>query len=343
MRLSHMPKRRKAFTLIELLVVIAIVAILIGLLLPAVQKVRESASRIKCANNLKQIGLAMHMHMDSYNALPANGTYTSNGSAITVVSGWSAMSRILPFIEQENLHRGINFSIPYSDPTMLAVSSQRVGTFICPSEINDRGNGTGNAIYPNKYWMLNYVGNEGSWLVMKKAGMMGGDGAFSSNRGFRSSDFTDGMSNTIGVSEVKAYTSRIAGVTAMTTPPVAPGAGPDQSSTFGVGTATFSLDNCHKEWVDGKVHETGFTTAFTPNTKVLHTNASTVYDVNYVSASETSIAGDTYAAVTSRSFHTGCVNSLLMDGSVRTINNTISLTTWRALGTRAGGEVLGEY
>src|SRR3954470_20960944 len=94
--------RRFAFTLIELLVVIAIIAVLIGLLLPAVQKVRGAAARIKCANNLKQLGLATHNYMDSHNGLPANGNYAWNGSAVVTTNAWSAAARILPFIEQEN-------------------------------------------------------------------------------------------------------------------------------------------------------------------------------------------------------------------------------------------------
>src|SRR3954462_12190430 len=93
--------RRRGFTLVELLVVIAIIAVLIGLLLPAVQKVREAASRIKCANNLKQIGLAMHSYLDSNRTLPPNGFFTYTGAAVAQTSPWSAASRILPHIEQE--------------------------------------------------------------------------------------------------------------------------------------------------------------------------------------------------------------------------------------------------
>ena len=99
--------------------------------------------------------------------------------------------------------------------------------------------------------------------------------------------------------------------------------------------------NTHVEWVDGKVHETGFTTTFAPNT-VVPCPGQPNTDVDYVAATETNL-GDTYAAVTSRSYHSGGVNVLFMDGSVRFVRNAIPLATWRALGTRAGGEVVGDY
>jgi prepilin-type N-terminal cleavage/methylation domain-containing protein/prepilin-type processing-associated H-X9-DG protein len=332
--------KSKAFTLIELLVVIAIIAVLIGLLLPAVQKVREAAARIRCANNLKQVGLAMHSYMDANNGLPPNGNYLYNGSTVTTTNAWSGMARILPYIEQENLFRGIDFTTGYN--TQPGISSKRVATYVCPSEVNDKGFGT-DPTYGNKHWVICYAGNQGTWAVLtnKASGMRVGDGAFAPNSGFRPGDFTDGMSNTLGVAEVKPFTPRVSGATnTATSPTLPPPASPNDVGTgfgFPGGAAPFDpAKSTHVEWVDGKVHETGFTTTFPPNTVVSYSGA----DVDFVSATESN-TGDTYAAVTSRSYHPGGVNVVLMDGSVRFVRNSVSVTTWRALGTRAGGEVVG--
>src|SRR5437870_4621219 len=107
------PRPHRGFTLIELLIVITIIAILIALLLPAVQKVRGAAARTQCQNNLKQLGLALHGYLNTNKTLPANGMYSSNGSSVTQFSAWSALARILPYLEQDNIYRDINFAVPY--------------------------------------------------------------------------------------------------------------------------------------------------------------------------------------------------------------------------------------
>jgi prepilin-type N-terminal cleavage/methylation domain-containing protein/prepilin-type processing-associated H-X9-DG protein len=341
---------RPAFTLIELLVVIAIIAILIGLLLPAVQKVREAAARISCQNNLHQVGLALHGYMNANDRLPPNGAFTYSGSAVVQTSPWSALSRILPFIEQENLFRNIDFGTHYS--SQPGVTSRRVATYLCPSEVNDKGSGA-DPTYGNKHWTLSYAVNLGTWAVLtnKRAGMRGGDGAFSPNYGMGPQDFTDGLSHTLAVAEVKGYTKRLTAAPNTVTfaaalpPPAAP-ADLTASPPFGLtGLSLAAFDpakDTHAEWVDGKVHETGFTTAFPPNTLLAYPSGGATYDVDFISAFESN-PGDTYAAVTSRSYHTGGVNALLMDGSVRFVGNGIAPGTWRALGTRAGGEVVPAY
>src|SRR6478736_8527298 len=118
--------RRRGFTLIELLVVIAIIAILSGLLLPAVQKVREAAARMKCSNNLKQLGLAMHNYEGAYHAFPQGRNQYPK-----VVS---APARLLAFVEQDNLQRLVNYDGTLADPQNAAASRTRVGLFVCPSD-----------------------------------------------------------------------------------------------------------------------------------------------------------------------------------------------------------------
>ena len=124
---------RRGFTLIELLVVIAIIAILIGLLVPAVQKVREAASRLQCANNLKQIGLAMHNHHDTYRRLPPGGVQTGvNGTAC--YTNWAI--EILPYIEQGPLYKQYNQSQLNTSAANNLVGQQTVPVYLCPSDIH---------------------------------------------------------------------------------------------------------------------------------------------------------------------------------------------------------------
>src|SRR5215218_9905381 len=196
-----MPRRpsRSAFTLIELLVVIAIIAILIGLLLPAVQKVREAANRLKCSNNLKQIGLALHNYEGTFQAFPTGGQYPVGAVS---ADSYSVQARLLPYIEQDNLYSQIDLNaVP---ATQLGVIRQRIAVYICPSETRDRARDQGGTP-PKVTYPLNYAANLGTWFVLDPRTGTGGDGAFTVNAGTRTADYTDGMSNTVGFAEVKAY------------------------------------------------------------------------------------------------------------------------------------------
>src|SRR6188768_2294581 len=129
------PVLRRAFTLIELLVVIAIVAVLIGLLLPAVQKVREAAARMKCANNLKQMGVGLHNYHGTFNRFPAGFTSqpaVTDGESLGPGWGWAA--QLLPFVEQDNLHKTIDFTRDIAHSANAAARNRSLPVFLCPSD-----------------------------------------------------------------------------------------------------------------------------------------------------------------------------------------------------------------
>lgn len=335
-RLLRLSKSR-GFTLIELLVVIAIIGVLVALLLPAVQQAREAARRTQCKNNLKQIGLALHNYHDANNTFPPSFCigFGDGGK-------WSPLARVLPYLDQANLYNVANLNINYSTGVNLTsgVTEMRIPVNICPSEINATVR-TG----PPNHFPPNYAFNLGSWKIFTHAsdltrGGTPGNGAFAPNSRFRAGDFTDGMSNTLGCAEIKAYTPNV-------------GNGADASDAIPTSLETLAAGTYattgHTEWVDGKVHETGFTAAFTPNAKTLINGSGAPSGGivgDYISCREgrAACAGlPVYAAVTARSFHVGLVNVLLMDGSVRGVSDNINLATWRNLSDRNDGNVVGEF
>ena len=333
LRRAARSRQARGFTLIELLVVIAIIGILIALLLPAVQSAREAARRTQCKNNLKQIGLALHNYVDSHVFLPPS--FCADGPAGTGGGEWSIQARILPYMERANLYRAIEFKQSYSHAVNAGVAPMRVASYLCPSELNDVMRMKQGRPY---HYPANYGFNGGSWQVFDPVSGRGGDGAFYPNSRLRLGHITDGTSNTLGFAEVKAYTPyfRDGG-----RGPAQPPTNPAQIAALG---GAFKASSGHTEWVDGRVHQTGFTTVFLPNTVVPVQRGGTWFDVDYTSCREDKSCGSPVrAAVTSRSFHAGIVNTLLMDGSVHSIASNIDLTIWRRLGARSDGQLIGDF
>jgi len=317
------------FTLVELLVVIAIIGILVGLLLPAVQAARGAAARMRCQNHLKQWALAAHNHESALKAFPAQGNITLGMTG----NPWSAQTRLLSYIEQENLGKLIDFS-QSSDGQAMAVN--RVPVLLCPSEANDRPQANPASPYP-----LNYLVNVGSWFIYDPNTGTTGDGVFQMNRQVRIASITDGTSNTLCMSEGKTFTPilRDGGVPSTLGVPTPV----SQASVIAFG-GSFKVDAGHVEWIDARSIQSGFTTTFTPNTVVSFDSSGTTYDVDFTSRREGKTSNvPTYSVITARSFHTGGVNISLMDGSVRFVSNSVSVESWRALGSRAGGEVTSDF
>lgn len=322
-----LPVSSRGFTLVELLVVIAIIGILVGLLLPAVQAAREAARRMQCANNLKQIGLTLHNHESAFQRLPSLGDYRQAGGTVY----WSLHTRLLPFAEQTNLQNLIDFKRPISQQSHVA--RIRVPHLLCPSEPNDRERLDGSFVH----YPLNYAANAGLWYLLQPPTATS-TGVFQINRDTRLAEITDGTSNTLGMAEVKAFTPYIRD---SGTPSGVNEAVPSDPTTISSFGGEFKADSGHTEWVDARVHQTGFTTTFSPNTLVPHLVDGKSYDIDFNSLREgRSMTLPTYAVVTSRSYHPGGVSALLMDGSVHFFATTIDRTVWRALGSRSGGEVV---
>jgi prepilin-type processing-associated H-X9-DG protein len=322
--------------LIELFVVIGVLALLIGLLLPAVQSARESARRIQCANNLKQIGLALHQYHSVHAKFPSNwNADLPPGSQYYVsVRGFSALTRLLPYLDQQPLFSSINYtieSVPISSklpyyPELETTYQTRVEVFLCPSDRKDNPTSHG----------CNYRGNYG---VGPSDGTSvetpdGGNGFYNYPSTLRDSSFIDGLSHTA------AYSERLKGSGNDTR--VIPSRdlgnlGPYPSAA--VCNADTSLGWCRIafinhfpgsrtagfSWLFGDRECTSYCHAQEPNGSIPD-----AMELDQPRA---------WGIVSARSLHPHGVNTLMADGSVRFVTNSVERAAWRAIGTRNGGEL----
>jgi prepilin-type processing-associated H-X9-DG protein len=321
--------------LVELLVVITIIAVLIALLLPAVQAAREAARRMACSNNLKQIGLALQNYHTAMNCFPpgyisAVGSNENPGvTAADLGPGWGWAAMVLPYLEQGNLYAQINFNKDITDPVNLVARTTSLPVFLCSSDSGDRTfkvDSLGDSSpYTNPLTVSgspvvvahgNYVGVFGNPEITPDPGFLAPvasypwrsvahRGMFYRNASIRMSDVTDGTSNTIFVGERcsnLAYTTWTGSVTGGQVPPYG-------SDPYGWGPEGAPI------LVLGHTGDSSDVPAHTPNSPVCHVD-------------------DFW------SWHPQGANFLLVDGSVRQINDTINPQVWWALGTRAGGETL---
>jgi prepilin-type N-terminal cleavage/methylation domain-containing protein/prepilin-type processing-associated H-X9-DG protein len=323
-----MNRLRHAFTLIELLVVIAIIGVLIGLIVPAVQKIREAANRTTCSNNLRQLGIALHNYASASGFLPGIGTQSSSQWA------FATQAQILPYVEQTSLHSLVDFNVQLMlgsggsqtlNPPHQPAAKAPVKLFICPSDGGpDLYQSNGADWSPN-----NYMVNMGTATTVQSL-TAPNDGLFWYVSQLRIQEIPDGTSNTLMLAE----SLRGNNIQTIASAPIDPrrqyssfgGAGhPSPLSEAYCAVNTRWSGNRGSSWLWGREFNVVFTTFHTPNHHVTDCSAN----------------GAGYYKASSR--HGGGVNVMLVDGGVRFVADRIQLSTWRELSTRAGGVTVSDF
>jgi prepilin-type N-terminal cleavage/methylation domain-containing protein/prepilin-type processing-associated H-X9-DG protein len=316
----------RGFTLIELLVVIAIIAILIGLLLPAVQAAREAARRIHCANNLKQMGLALQTYQDQLGTFPVTSV-RYQGDPTCIGCGYGALysfrTLILPQVEQTVLYNAVNFSYLYSPfgtadvrsiPVNSTVAATLVATYVCPADrlgalgISGLGAANTGVIVPDAHYQASvgtkFVDGAVSppWPPPYPSSSGSDDGAMNEFRAVRLSQITDGLSNTVLLGE------------------------------YGRGPTSLGSSNWFAAWTDRvqRITSVGINRRYTPP---LPSAANMPDSENAPLYGPQSILGF-------GSWHPDGANLAFCDGSVRFLKSSTDLGVLTALGSRAGGEVV---
>jgi prepilin-type N-terminal cleavage/methylation domain-containing protein/prepilin-type processing-associated H-X9-DG protein len=351
---SHKPlqnngraRRRGGFTLIELLVVIAIIAVLIALLLPAVQGAREASRRIQCSNNLRQISLALHNYLTVYDVFPPGRVRLRvdyEGRC------FSTFTQILPQLEQVATFNSINFSLNSDDENDIDLGGGQnatvrynvVASLLCPSD------------FDQKVWVprapTNYLVNTGTTYPISPfcVSKLPITGIFFDNSSIRIADITDGTSQTVAVSEtIKSENGgpetfdwdgrTLSTGFLMTRGATNNGGGPElvNYNDQCTGTGLMQLYLRGSSWILGVPAVTMYNHDRTPNDLRMDCIGGLTHsrcEIDTLDASSLSVSA--------RSRHPGGVNAMLADGSVRFVKNSINLVPWRALGSRNGREVV---
>ncbi len=335
-----MSSRREGFTLIELLVVIAIIAVLVGLLLPAVQAAREASRRAQCTNQLKQIGLAMHQYLTDNDVLPPAGGIDLKG--ITTGTGRvpqnsSIHLRLTNYLEHRDVYDAYNFMLGdvVSGSSVAAnttVMSTSISGYLCPSDGNPGSHENLDIGYSVPVTCVNYAVNGGGnrlyggGVVNGVAWWLGGNPLFGMRVGFTA--IRDGTSNTAAFSEwIKGKAGQnTPGLNLVYQIPSLSFGGPQQDIAACMAASTPLWDFKGEYWT---LQDTG--------------RGGPYYHIMPPNKSSCNVSAD-YGVIDSfigaSSFHPGGTNVLLMDGSVRFIKDAVNPSVWTALGTRSGGEIL---
>lgn len=325
----------RGFTLIELLVVIAIIAVLIALLLPAVQQAREAARRSQCKNNLKQLTLAVHNYESTHQTFPPG----SLGYPFV----FSAQAQLLPYVEQSGLQRLLNFSVPPMiefgagyDTTAVTQNDNAarmlLPLMVCPSD--------GSQVAGSLYGGISYPACNGSAMNGTSSetdtsfgSVSNADGIIFAQSRIRFRDIVDGTSNTVIFGEqllgdganavipagndARRRVVQLSGATQTTA----------TACSAGMATAANWSGQRGAKWINGHLADSMYNHYYGPNSK----------------SPDCHNGYHNYAITSARSAHTGGVQAALADGGVRFISENINQTIWRALATRNGGEIVGEF